>query len=423
MRVQLEPPRPSASVRGKLKAAACMLLASGVPAMARAADSPPATQLDVTGLLYGEASRVSVVEPMARITRLYSDGQILYAQFGVDVITGASPSGALPSGQTQTVTSASGNVTTRTAGQIPLTTFKDTRVALDGGWTRPFRSVTPTFTGHFSREKDYQSIGAGGKFSFDFMHHLNTLTMGAGYNQDEVFPVGGTSPGLADPSVILGTGRDSKHVTTGMIGLSHVFTRRWMMALNASRTHEQGYLTEPYKLLSVVDGSTGMPVGELTDKRPSARNRTSVLINSVYHLTEDVFYSSYRYYWDDWDLRSHTLDVRYRHELRNDTFLEPHLRFYTQSSSSFFRSGLIDGAPLPDFATSDYRLGPLTSVTVGATLGFVPPGSPGEWTVRLEYIGQFSDHHPKDAVGVQRQFDLYPTVNTASLVIGYHIDF
>jgi len=391
--------------------------------MVRAADNGPTTQLDITGLYYGEAGLISVIEPTARFTRLYPGGQSFYAQFGIDAVTGASPSGALPSGMTQTVTSPSGNVTTRSASEIPTTSFKDTRVALDGGWVKPFKSITSTLGGHFSQEKDYRSIGANGKLSFDFMHHLTTLTLGAGYNQDAVFPVGGTTAGLSDPGVIIGTGSNSKRVTTAMLGLSQIFTRRWMMALNASRTSEQGYLTEPYKVLSVVDGTTGLPVGDLTDKRPDTHTRNSVLVNSVYHLTEDVLYTSYRYYWDDWNVRSSTLDFKYRLEFGNETFLEPHLRYYTQSSSSFFRSGLIQGEPLPEFATSDYRLGPLATTTVGATYGFRPPGSPSEWTVRFEYIRQVGDSHPADAVGVQAGYDLYPTVNTGTVVIGYHLDF
>jgi hypothetical protein len=400
-----------------------MLLASGVPGMAQTTDSGPTNQLDLTGLLYGEAHRVRVTEPTARFTRLYPDGHSYFAQLGIDAITGASPSGALPTGQSQTVTSASGNVQTVRADEIPQTVFKDTRVVLDGGWDKPLGRLSTGVGGHFSREKDYESLGATGKFSIDFDHRLTTLTMGAGFNHDGVFPVGGTRAGLADPSVVIGTGSNSKQVTTGMIGVSRILTRRWMMGFNASRTYEQGYLTEPYKVLSVVDGATGLTTGQLTDSRPGTRNRTSVLANSVYHLSEDVFYSSYRYYWDDWGVRSHTFDLKYRHELENETYVEPHLRYYAQTGADFFRFGLIQGAPLPDFATSDYRLGPLRSVTLGATIGFRPPGSSGEWSVRAEYIGQYSDGHPKDAVGVQRQYDLYPTVNTGSLVIGYTLGF
>ena len=78
---------------------------------------------------------------------------------------------------------------------------------------------------------------------------------------------------------------------------------------------------------------------------------------------------------------------------------------------------------LPELATADYRLGALRSATIGATYGFRIPDRPGEWTVRAEYIGQFGNRHPADAVGVQRQFDLFPTVNIGSLLIGYSVEF
>jgi hypothetical protein len=83
----------------------------------------------------------------------------------------------------------------------------------------------------------------------------------------------------------------------------------------------------------------------------------------------------------------------------------------------------VDGAPLPELATADYRLGALRSATIGATYGFRIPGRPGEWTIRAEYIGQFGNGHPGDAVGIQRQFDLAPRVDIGSLVIGYSIEF
>ena len=423
--MQLTPASRTSSLRGRLGAAACLLLASGMPAMAQA-ESGATTQFDATALLYGERNRANVAEPIARITRRFADGQSLSAQFGFDVITGASPSGASPSGLAQTTTSASGTVTTIPAGQVPLNSFKDSRYAADLEWQKPFlRSFLSTLGGHFSREKDYQSLGANGKLSVDLLQRRTTLTVGGGVNRDRVFPVGGIPVGLSDGSTRSGSGSSSssKDVSTVMLGLSQVVTRRWLVGLNATRTFERGYLSEPYKVLSVLDGTTGMPSGQLMEKRPSTRERRSVLASSVYHLTDDVLSLSYRYYRDDWRVRSHTFDARYRRELGGDRYLEPHLRYYSQSAASFFRSSLVDGAPLPGLATADYRLGAMSSATIGATYGFRISDRPGEWTVRAEYIGQFGEGHPGDAIGIQRQFNLFPTVNIGSLLIGYSLEF
>lgn len=421
--MQLTAAGRTSPLRRRLGAAACLLLASGMPAVARA-EAGATTQVDATALFYGERSRANVAEPTARITRRFANGQSLSAQFGFDVITGASPSGASPSGVPQTTTSASGAVTTNPAGQVPLNAFKDRRFAADLEWQRPFlRSFLSTIGGHVSREKDYQSLGASGKLAVELLQRRTTLTVGGGINRDRVFPVGGIPAGLSDPSSPTPSNAAAKDVSTVVLGLSQVVTRRWLVGFNATRTLERGYLSEPYKVVSVLDDTTGMPTGQRMEKRPSTRERRSLIASSVYHLTDDVLSLSYRYYRDDWSVGSHTFDTRYRFELGNDRHLEPHLRYYSQSAASFFRNGLAEGAPLPDFATADYRLGPLRSTTVGATYGFRIPGRPGEWTVRAEYIRQFGDGHPRDAIGVQRQFDLFPTVGIGSLLVGYSIEF
>jgi hypothetical protein len=433
--------RPSA-LRARLGAAACMLIASGMPAVA--AESGASNQLEASALLYSERNRTNVVEPAVRLTRTFADGQSLSGQFEFDAVTGASPSGGSPSLTEQTITGASGSVRTVSAGQIPMRSYEDRRYAADLEWQRPFlRSFVSTLGGYFSRERDYQSAGVSGKLSLDLMQRRTTLTLGGAVNHDRVFPDGGIPVGLSDVNVPAGTGggddggesedgegdgrgeRDarSKDVTSAMIGVSRVVSRRWLLGVNATRTFERGYLTEPYKVVSVLDPASGQPTTLLTEKRPDRRERTSVLGSSVYHLAEDVFYLSYRYYRDDWKLGSHTVDLKYRRELGNENYLEPHLRFYEQGAADFFRYSLVGGQPLPRYATADARLGELRSLTAGATVGFRLPGSPGEWTVRAEYIAQLGKGHPADAIGVQRDFDLAPRLDIGSLLVGYSVGF
>lgn len=139
MQLEQEAGLPSALRERLGKAALALLL---VPSAAMAADStvtaaaaPATNQLDFTGLYYGEASRVQVYEPVVRATRLFGDGQSLSATLGIDVITGASPSGARPSASVQTTTTASGRVVNIPAGAIPLVKFQDHRAGLDASAT------------------------------------------------------------------------------------------------------------------------------------------------------------------------------------------------------------------------------------------------------------------------------------------------
>jgi len=420
VRVQLEPAKPPSPLRDALHTAALALLL--LPATAKA-ESDATDRVDVTSLLYGEQNRTQVIEPMVRFTHLLSGGQSISTQLGIDVITGSSPSGALPSGSVQTRTSASGRTITSPAGQIPLAPFRDRRVTLDSEWQKPWgRLVTSTLGGSFSREKDYQSLGVNGKISTDLMRRLLTVTVGGGVSHDTVFPVGGTPAGLSDGTLVR-SGSNPKNVTDVLLGASRILSRRWMMSVNGSRIFERGYLTEPYKMISVMDAVTGQPAGQLTDKRPSTRNRTSILFSSVYHLSDDVLYTSYRYYTDTWNVRSHTIDLKYRRDLNADTFVEPLVRYYQQTAASFFTIGLTQGAPLPDFATSDYRLGALRTITLGGTFGFHPEETPGEWTLRAQYMRQSGDSSPPNAIGVQRRFDLSPSISIFAVVVGYSFDY
>ena len=439
--------RPPA-LRSRLSAAACALIASAAAGAARA-DGGSTTQLDAAALIYGEQGRTNVVEPILRITRLQPSGQSLSAQLGLDVITGASPTGGAPSGKVQTITTPSGNVQNVSGSEIPTNPFHDLRGALDLDWVRPLGPlVIPSLGAHVSREKDYQSLGLNGKLSLNLFHRRTTLTGGGGVDHDRVFPVGGIPVGLseviaapagggeeiehASPAGGVGalaegattgeSGRD-KNVTTALLGVSQVVTRRWLVGLSATRIQESGYLTEPYKVVSVLDAQ-GYPVTSLHEKRPDARNRESLLASSIYHFGIDVLNVSYRAYHDDWGVRSSTVDLKVRHDLAGgDQWIEPHVRWYWQHAADFFRFSLDQGDPVPEFASSDGRIGALRTATVGASYGFHVPNRPGEFTVRGEYIGQWGDGHPADAVGVQRTLDLMPLQNIGSLTVGYSVSW
>lgn len=394
--MQLSAASTAANVRQRLGAAACLLLAGSLPAAAQA-PAPPAWQLEATGLLYGEQARARVVEPMGRVTRLYANGRALSLGLAVDAVTGASPTGALPSSQVQTTTGASGRTTTTTTSSsiLPTHTFEDLRTAVDLGWVEPLGTMlSVTTSAHYSREQDYASLGGGLKSSVELPGRRITLTLGGGYNRDRVFPSGGTPMGLAPDSDPRAPGDNPKQVTTGLVGLSHVVSRRWLLGVTASESREQGYLTDPYKVVSLVDPATQLPVAQVTEKRPATRTRDDVLGSSVYHLDHDILYVNYRYYWDDWGVRSHTLDLKLRHVLGVASWVQPHVRVYGQAPAWFFVYGLTHGPPLPEFASADERLGPLRTTTFGGTYGFHVPGSRGEFTLRAELLYQWLVGHP-----------------------------
>jgi hypothetical protein len=398
-----------------------MLLASAAQHPAQAADPTPTNTVDVTTLFYNE--RVSIFEPAVRFTRLYPSGMSFHGQMIIDSITGASPTGALPSGTTQTVTSSSGQTTTTASDALPTQHFKDNRFAVEGEWLKPLKWMTTTLGTHLSHEKDYQSVGVTGKASFDLDQKLTTLTVGAGMNWDDVFPIGGITGGLVPSSQAAIGSSESKQVASAMIGLSQVLTRRWLVGASVSFDSEHGYLTEPYKVVSVMEAGTGIPVDQLTERRPDTRTRRSLELNSVTHFETDLLYLTLGHYGDDWGIRASSIDLRYRHPANEMVWVEPHLRYYSQGAADFFHVGLVQGQPLPEFASADYRLGKLDTTTAGLTIGFQVRDRPGTWTLRAEYMTQNGDSHPAEAIGIQQSYDLFPTINVFTFVLGYNYSY
>jgi hypothetical protein len=123
-----------------------------------------------------------------------------------------------------------------------------------------------------------------------------------------------------------------------------------------------------------------------------------------------VLDASYRYMTDDWDIDSHTVDLRFRWPIGDSRYLEPHFRFYTQSYADFYRVSLTGGAPLPSYASADYRLGEFDAITVGLKYGWTLK-SGNEMSARLEFYSQDGDAPQSQLIGNQLSRDLYPDLD------------
>ena len=75
-----------------------------------------------------------------------------------------------------------------------------------------------------------------------------------------------------------------------------------------------------------------------------------------YYPWDGALKVSYRYYWDDWSIRAHTLEVTYDQKIGDDWIVSPTVRLYTQSAASFWGNTF----PAPQtYMSADYRLAAL----------------------------------------------------------------
>jgi len=422
------------SIKSKLTMATCALLQAGTPAaQAETGD----WDIDTAMLYYSEADgRVSIFEPVVSASKEINEDEYLKFKLVYDVLTGSTPYGAVPTTTEQTFTKPSGNGNyTTPAGELPLnSSFRDTRFAGGVDWIIPIdRLKRVTVGGNFSKEFDFNSLAASATYAQDSSDRNQTYTFGLGYTSDTWDPVGGKNPELTYMR-IGGTdqngkgGTDSKATTDFMLGLTQVINSSTIMQFNLGMSSSSGYLTDPYRFISVLESdgtltpNANLPTDAypyLYEKRPDKRTRNTFFWRTVHHLKEDVINFSYRYFTDDWGINSHTLDFRYRYELGGKHYLQPHFRYYTQSSADFFVNYLLESnVASTKFASADYRLSEFVGTTIGLKYGFEMSNN-SEFTVRAELMNQ--TYTVQDEILAEQQgLDISPDLNAMIFQVGYN---
>ena len=396
-------------IKGQMAIATCALLQVGSPTV-NAAETD--WDVDTSFLIYSESDgRVSAFEPAVRAEIALAEDEYFNVQVVVDALTGATPNGAHKSTVVQTFTNPSGNGSyTVQPGELPLSqTFKDTRLALTAEWDKPVNRESSVLMGAtLSHEIDYTSLGVSATYKHDLNNKNTTLTAGIATTADVIMPIGKIPVGL-NPMRSGGSDQqragadDTKNSLDLIVGVTQVLSRKTLLQLNYTHGTSSGYHNDYNNVVTVLDPGTNEPlVGGwlgvddlpyLFEKRPDSRSKNILFVKGVHHLTEDVINLSYRYYSDDWGIKSHTLDLKYRYQL-SDSYLQPHVRYYTQSAADFYTHDLVQGVDvdgagnvLVDYASNDYRLAESETITMGLKYG-MPMGDDSEISIRGEMITQ-----------------------------------
>ena len=383
-------------------------------------------------MYYSEKDRVSAIEPILNMRKELSDEEFLNLKFTLDSLTGASATGAVPSTQVQTFSTPSGNDTYLVApNETPLDpTFFDTRAQFSLGWDKPIeRTLRRNLGFNISKEYDFTSIAGNASWTWDTNLKNTSYTVGANLELDRIEPEGGAPLPLssqdptASPPILRDGDSKQKHIVDLLFGVTQIIDRTSLVQFNLSFSLADGYLNDPYKLVSRVDSAVGPnegePIDQIYENRPDTRQRTSLYSHYKKQLgNRDIFSISYRFMTDDWGIDSHTIDTSYRWRLDNGYYIQPGLRYYEQTAATFYRYFLLDSDTIPETVTADYRLGELTTYTFGIKFGYSDNRN-NSWSIRLERYLQSGESHPDVAIGQLRGQDLYPDVEATIIQFSY----
>lgn len=147
--------------------------------------------------------------------------------------------------------------------------------------------------------------------------------------------------------------------------LQHDINRRMSIGFFPGLVFQQGLLSTPFHRFYFA-GATEAVVENLPRQR--VKIPLGIQLNSFVgaRLALQIYY---RYYWDNFGIRSHTINLETPIKIIPQLTLVPFIRFYNQQGASYFFSNQTAATGEP-FFTSDYDLSGFTSFKFGTGVNF-----------------------------------------------------
>ncbi len=252
----------------------------------------------------------------------------------------------------------------------------DTRIYPSLNWTQSNEETGNSFgfTGSYSTEFDYQSLGAAFNLTrlskdkntqFDFKAQafldqwtvilpieLRTGNTGKGGEQYETAP---------------------RNSFSASFSLSQVISQKFQASLILEPSYQKGLLATKYQRNYFTDGSLR------SETLPDKRYKLPIGLRMNYFLNDMfVIRTFYRYYMDNWGIRAHTAELEVPVKINSFFSISPFYRYNNQVGTKYF-APYGQHAPSAQYFTSDYDLSTLNSDFYGAGVRFAPPKGVFGW--------------------------------------------
>ncbi len=252
----------------------------------------------------------------------------------------------------------------------------DTRIYPSLNWTHSNEETGNSFgfTGSYSTEFDYQSMGAA----------FNLTRLSKDKNTQFDFKL---QAFLDQWTVILpielrtgNTGRGGEQYDTAprnsfsaSFSLSQVINQKFQASLILEPSYQKGLLATKYQRDYFTDGSMR------SETLPDKRYKLPIGLRMNYFLDDRfVIRTFYRYYMDNWGIRAHTAELEIPVKINPFFSISPFYRYNNQVGTKYFAPYGQHQAS-EQYFTSDYDLSTLSSDFYGAGIRFAPPKGVFGW--------------------------------------------
>jgi len=208
----------------------------------------------------------------------------------------------------------------------------------------------------YSDEDDYESNAVGLDGSFNSEDGMTTYSAAVSVSDDDIDPTQG-----AVPTNTLGNNKD---IYSAWVGVSRIVSKTAIVRFGLSYTYRDGFLTDPYKF---------------HDSRPDERKEWTVSTGyrQFFDNLNAALHVDYRYFNDDWDVQSHTVDVAWQQNINPVVRLTPFIRYYSQEEAEFFYNIQPENER---YFADDYRLSSFGAFSYGLRASRVI----GNWEINAD---------------------------------------
>lgn len=238
--------------------------------------------------------------------------------------------------------------------------FKETRKEYTVGADYLVRdSILSVSTTH-SSEPDYVARTVNVDVSQDMFGGMTTVALGYSRGSDNV---GRKDVGFFD---------QARHWRY-RLGVTQILSPTWLMTLNGEVVSDDGYLANPYRSARV--GGAFVPEND-----PRTRSSRAVRVGTTATLAPgSAVHGGYRYFWDNWAIRAHTLEGGYSRYFGDKFLADWTVRLHSQGKALFYSdNALVDTV----YLSRNRQLSTFKNLGLGAKLTY-SAGKVGEYDVKL----------------------------------------
>jgi hypothetical protein len=240
----------------------------------------------------------------------------------------------------------------------------DQRIYPSLSWSRYDEKKGSTIGANFSvsSEYDYLSIGGGVSGFKDSRDKSRQVGVRLQTYQDLVtmiYPIEQRSGKAA--------GTESRNTYSATWSYSQIVNRRMQILFLLDLAYQKGFLSMPFNRVYFNNGSVGI------ENLPGNRFKLPASVRMNYFVGDNLIVRTfYRYYQDDWGLKSHTAELELPVKITPFLSVSPFYRYYNQSAVDYF-AGHSKHDVGSKYYSSDYDLSKFDSHFLGAGFRVLSP--------------------------------------------------